>query len=187
MLKKLMFILLVVLLISACKEKPTIIDNNMTNDINNISDNLSSDNISIPQSISDSTIIDFFINKDGEKVTKIYKSYPQNIKENKENDEILQLLLEYSDNKCINWIADALKLYNINDNIADTFIIYKNIDLYEPSALHIAVLCGDINVINLMIYYGANVFALDDAGVSVLSLAEKINNEEIINIITREY
>ena len=107
--------------------------------------------------------------------------------ENNENTQILQLLLKYNDSKCINWIADALKHYNINDNLADTYIQYNDIYLYEPTVLHIAVICGNTDVIRLLIDYGADIYAEDESGEPVFMLADIINNEEIIEIFTKEY
>ena len=49
---------------------------------------------------------------------------------------------------------------------------------------------ADYNVIKvgtLNIDFGADIYAEDSSGENILMLAEKINNEEIINIITKEY
>ena len=64
---------------------------------------------------------------------------------------------------------------------------YNDIYLYEPVVLHIGLICENIDVINILIDFGADIYAEDSSGENILMLAEKINNEEIINIITKEY
>lgn len=116
-----------------------------------------------------------------------YGNYKLLAEENNENTQILQLLLKYNDSKCINWITDALKHYNINDNLADTYIQYNDIYLYEPTVLHIAVICENTDVIRMLIDYGADIYAEDESVEPVFMLADIINNEEIIEIFTKEY
>ena len=153
----------------------------------NVSDNSSNDNESIKNNNLNETIIDVFINSDGEKITKIYKSNNQYLTKHTENQEIIQLLSQDNEDKCINWIIDALNYHNINDNLLDTYINYNDIYLYEPVVLHIALICNSAYVFNMLIDYGADVFAEDNEGVTIKSLAEQLNNEEIIEIITKEY
>lgn len=183
MIKKLLIILLLLIFLAACKNNKPVENDNLTADIK---DNIS-DNKSVQKETADETVIDIFTNNNGEVVTKIYKINSKTIPENKENSKILQLLSKYNDNKCISWIADALKQYNINDNLADTYIKYNNIYLYEPVVLHIGLICENIDVINMLIDFGADIYAEDSSGENILMLAEEINNEEIINIITKEY
>lgn len=188
MIKKLFITFLLLIFLTACKNNKSVNYDNFTADIkDNISDNISLDNESIQKEITDETVVDIFTDNNKKIVTKIYKISTESLSENKENSEILQLLLKYNDNKCINWIADALKHHNINDNLADTYIKYNDIYLYEPSVLHIALICENIDVIKLLIDFGADIYAEDDSGEAVLILAEKINNEEIIEILTKEY
>lgn len=182
MIKKLI-ILLILICLAACRSNKPVENDNLTADIkDNISDNKSTQN-----ETADETVIDIFTGNNDKIVTKIYKTNSKNISENKENSKILQILSKYNDNKCINWIAEALKQYNINDNIADTYIKYDDIYLYEPVVLHIGLICENIDVINLLIDFGADIYAEDRSGENMLILAEKINNEEIIKIITEEY
>lgn len=185
MIKKLFIVFLLLIFLTACKNNHY---DKFTADIkDNISDNISLDNESVQKEITDETVVDIFTDNNKKIVTKIYKISTESLSENKENSEILQLLLKYNDNKCISWITDALKYHNINDNLADTYIKYNDIYLYEPSVLHIALICENIYVIKLLIDFGADIYAEDDSGEAVLILAEKINNEEIIEIITKEY
>lgn len=185
MAKYYIFILLIFLNISCKNQEHTQNHRILSNDT--IIDNKTNDNKSIKKEITDETVIDIFTNNNGEVVTKIYKINSKTIPENKENSKILQLLSKYNDNKCISWIAGALKQYDINDNLADTYIKYNDIYLYEPVVLHIGLICENIDVINMLIDFGADIYAEDSSGENILMLAEKINNEEIINIITKEY
>lgn len=188
MVKKLFLIFLLLIFLTACKNHKYVENDNFTADIkDNISSNISLDNKSIQKEIIDETVIDIYTNISGEIITKIYKVNSENMAADKENSRLLQLLSKYNDNKCINWITDALKHYNINDNLADTYIKFNEIYLYEPSVLHIGVICENIDVIKLLIDFGADIYTEDDSGETVLILAEKINNEEIIEIITKEY
>lgn len=188
MVKKLFLIFLLLIFLTACKNHKYVENDNFTADIkDNISSNISLDNKSIQKEIIDETVIDIYTNISGEIITKIYKVNSENRAAGKENSRLLQLLSKYNDNKCINWITDALKHYNINDNLADTYIKFNEIYLYEPSVLHIGVICENIDVIKLLIDFGADIYTEDDSGETVLILAEKINNEEIIEIITKEY
>lgn len=188
MVKKLFLIFLLLIFLTACKNHKYVENDNFTADIkDNISSNISLDNKSIQKEIIDETVIDIYTNISGEIITKIYKVNSENRAADKENSRLLQLLSKYNDNKCINWITDALKHYNINDNLADTYIKFNEISLYEPSVLHIGVICENIDVIKLLIDFGADIYTEDDSGETVLILAEKINNEEIIEIITKEY
>ncbi len=195
MVRKIVIISLFILLLSACKSQNMQQNNNVkTNDNisteiidNNVSDNSSNDNESIKNNNLNETIIDIFINSDGEKITKIYKSNNQYLTKHTENQEIIQLLSQDNEDKCISWIIDALNYHNINDNLLDTYINYNDIYLYEPVVLHIALICNSAYVFNMLIDYGADVFAEDNEGVTIKSLAEQLNNEEIIEIITKEY
>lgn len=188
MFKKLVIIFLLLITFAACKNTGTINYDNITADIkDNVTDNASSDNASIQKDIYNETVIDVFINNSGEIITKIYKINRENISKNLENKELLLLLSKYNNNKCINWIIDALKYNNINNNLADTYIKYNDIYLYEPVVLHIAVLCENIDILNALLSFGADIQAEDNSGENVLMLAEKINNKEIIEIITKEY
>lgn len=188
MVKKLFLIFLLLIFLTACKNHKYVENDNFTADIkDNISSNISLDNKSIQKEIIDETVIDIYTNISGEIITKIYKVNSENRAADKENSRLLQLLSKYNDNKCINWITDALKHYNINDNLADTYIKFNEIYLYEPSVLHIGVICENIDVMKLLIDFGADIYTEDDSGETVLILAEKINNEEIIEIITKEY
>lgn len=188
MVKKLFLIFLLLIFLTACKNHKYVENNNFTADIkDNISSNISLDNKSIQKEIIDETVIDIYTNISGEIITKIYRVNSENRAADKENSRLLQLLSKYNDNKCINWITDALKHYNINDNLADTYIKFNEIYLYEPSVLHIGVICENIDVMKLLIDFGADIYTEDDSGETVLILAEKINNEEIIEIITKEY
>lgn len=195
MVRKIVIISLFILLLSACKSQNMQQNNNVkTNDNisteiidDNVSDNSSNDNESIKNNNLNETIIDVFINSDGEKITKIYKSNNQYLTKHTENQEIIQLLSQDNEDKCINWIIDALNYHNINDNLLDTYINYNDIYLYEPVVLHIALICNSAYVFNMLIDYGADVFAEDNEGVTIKSLAEQLNNEEIIEIITKEY
>ena len=188
MIKKLPTVFLFLIIFTACKNNMSVENDNSTAVIkDNIADNTTSDNKSIQKNITDETVIDIFTNNNGEIITKIYKINGKKTAENNENTQILQLLLKYNDSKCINWIADALKHYNINDNLADTYIQYNDIYLYEPTVLHIAVICGNTDVIRLLIDYGADIYAEDESGEPVFMLADIINNEEIIEIFTKEY
>lgn len=195
MVRKIVIISLFILLLSACKSQNMQQNNNVkTNDNisteiidDNVSDNSSNDNESIKNNNLNETIIDVFINSDGEKITKIYKSNNQYLTKHTENQEIIQLLSQDNEDKCINWIIDALNYHNINDNLLDTYINYNDIYLYEPVMLHIALICNSAYVFNMLIDYGADVFAEDNEGVTIKSLAEQLNNEEIIEIITKEY
>lgn len=195
MVRKIVIISLFILLLSACKSQNMQQNNNVkTNDNisteiidDNVSDNSSNDNESIKNNNLNETIIDVFINSDGEKITKIYKSNNQYLTKHTDNQEIIQLLSQDNEDKCINWIIDALNYHNINDNLLDTYINYNDIYLYEPVVLHIALICNSAYVFNMLIDYGADVFAEDNEGVTIKSLAEQLNNEEIIEIITKEY
>lgn len=188
MVKKLLAIFLLLIILTACKSSKPIEDDNLTADINdNFSYNKCCDNKSIHKEITDETVIDVFTNNYGEVITKIYKVNNKNKAADKENSRLLQFLSKYNQNKCINWIADALKHYNINDNIADTYIQYNDIYLYEPAVLHIGLICGNIDVINLLIDFGADIHTEDNSGESILMLAEKLDNQEIIEIIIKEY
>lgn len=195
MVRTIVIISLFILLLSACKSQNMQQNNNVkTNDNisteiidDNVSDNSSNDNESIKNNNLNETIIDVFINSDGEKITKIYKSNNQYLTKHTENQEIIQLLSQDNEDKCINWIIDALNYHNINDNLLDTYINYNDIYLYEPVVLHIALICNSAYVFNMLIDYGADVFAEDNEGVTIKSLAEQLNNEEIIEIITKEY
>lgn len=195
MVRTIVIISLFILLLSACKSQNMqqnnnvkTIDNISTEIIDdNVSDNSSNDNESIKNNNLNETIIDVFINSDGEKITKIYKSNNQYLTKHTENQEIIQLLSQDNEDKCINWIIDALNYHNINDNLLDTYINYNDIYLYEPVVLHIALICNSAYVFNMLIDYGADVFAEDNEGVTIKSLAEQLNNEEIIEIITKEY
>lgn len=187
MVKKLLIIFLLLIILTGCKSSKPLENDNFTTDIkDNISDNKSYDNKSI-QEIIDETIIDVYTNINGEVITKVHKINSGHKAENKKNSKLLKLLSNYNYNKCINWIVDALKHYDINDNIADTYIQYNDIYLYEPTVLHIAVICENTDVIKLLIDYGADIMAEDESGESVFMLAERINNEEIIEIFAKEY
>lgn len=188
MVKKLFIILLLLTFLTACKSNKPVEHDNVTSDIkDNISDNISIDNSSSQKESTNETVIDIFIKNNSEIISKIYKVNSNNKAENKENIRLLQLLSKYNDNKCINWIIEALKYHNINDNLADTHIKYNDIYLYEPAVLHIAVICENIDVIKLLIDSGADINIEDKSGEPVFMLAERINNEEIIEIITKEY
>lgn len=187
MVKKLLIIFLLLIILTGCKSSKPLENDNFTTDIkDNISDNKSYDNKSI-QEIIDETIIDVYTNINGEVITKVHKINSGHKAENKKNSKLLKLLSNYNYNKCINWIVDALKHYDINDNIADTYIKYNNIYLYEPVVLHIGLICENIDVINLLIDFGADIYAEDNSGENILMIAEKMNNEEIIEIITKVY
>lgn len=198
MIKKIFITSLLILLLFSCKSQQVQKNDNITNDntsrdnitveINdNITDNKSYDNSSMESNNLNETVIDVYINAAGEKITKIYKINSSDITENPENQEIIQKLSEYNNNECISWIVSALKYHNINDNLADTYITYKDIYLYEPVVLHIALICSSADVFNMLIDYGADVFAGDNNGETVNSLAKKLNNAEIIEIIAKEY
>ncbi len=135
-----------------------------------ISLNKNQDNKSIQKSITYETVIDFL-----QIIIKIYKINSKNPAETKENNHILQLLLKYNDIKCINWITGVLKHYNINDNLADTYIRYNDMHLYEPIGLHIAVICDNADVIKILTDYGADIYAEDENREPVFMLAEIMN------------
>lgn len=185
MTKYFIFILLIFLNISCKNQEHTQNHRILSNDT--IIDNKTNDNKSIKKEITDETVIDVYTNSDGEIITKIYKVNNKKNAENIKNSKLLKLLSNYNYNKCINWIVDALKHYDINDNIADTYIKYNNIYLYEPVVLHIGLICENIDVINLLIDFGADIYAEDNSGENILMIAEKMNNEEIIEIITKVY
>lgn len=185
MTKYFIFILLIFLNISCKNQEHTQNHRILSNDT--IIDNKTNDNKSIKKEITVETVVDVYTNNNGEIITKIYKVNNKKNAENIKNSEILQLLSKYSNNKCINWITYALKHYNINDNLADTYIQHNDIYLYEPTVLHIAVICENTDVIKLLIDYGADIMAEDESGESVFMLAERINNEEIIEIFAKEY
>lgn len=48
-------------------------------------------------------------------------------------------------------------------------------------------MCENIDILNALLSFGADIQAEDNSGENVLMLAEKINNKEIIEIITKEY
>lgn len=171
----------------ACKNSDKPFKDNLTK-IDNITDNISLDNLLIAKDNADDreTIINFYTNAYGEKVTEIYKLSNIRKADIKENAEIMQLLSKYSDNTCINMIKNYLGQYNVNNKITDTYISCENYTIYEPTVLHIAVVCGDINVIKLLLDFGADVYALDGNGESVIDTAYHFNKKHIIKIIDKE-
>lgn len=188
MIKKIIIISIIFFCFYACKNSVLPVNDNLTKNDNITTDNISLDNMLLTKdNITDTeTIINFYTNAEGKTVTEIYK-LSNNKKTNiKENAEIMQLLSKYSDNTCIDMIKKYTGKYNINDKILDTYISCENYTIYEPTVLHIAVVCGNINVIKLLLDFGADVYALDGNGENVIDAAYKINNSYIIDIIDKE-
>lgn len=187
MIKNIIIISMIFFCFYACKNNKQPLKDNLTKN-DNITDNISLDNITVKKdNITDTeTVINFYTNAYGEKVTEICKLNSNRDKGIKENAEIMQLLSKYSDNTCINMIKNYLGQYNINDKITDVYIGYANYTIYEPTVLHIAVVCGEINVIKLLLDFGADVYALDGNGENVIDAAYNINKSNIIDIIDKE-
>ena len=167
----------------ACKNSVLPVNDNLTKNDNITTDNISLNDMQLTKdNITDTeTIINFYTNAEGKTVTEIYKLSNDKKTNIKENAEIMQLLSKYSDNTCIDMIKNYTGKYNINDKILDTYISCENYTVYEPTVLHIAVVCGNINVIKLLLDFGADVYALDGNGENVIDAAYKINNSYIID------
>lgn len=187
MIKNLIIISMIFFCFYACKNNEQPLKDNLTKN-DNITDKISFENNTITKdNITDTeTVINFYTNIYGKKVTEIYKLINSSKTIIKENAEIMQLLSKYSDNTCINMIKKYLGQYHINDKITNTYIGYENYIIYEPTVLHIAVICEDVNVIKLLLDFGADIYALDGSGENVIDTAYNINKSNIIDIIDKE-
>lgn len=183
MIKNIIIILMIFFCFYACKNNEQPLKDNITKNDNILLDNstITKDNITDTE-----TVINFYTNVYGKKVTEIYKLNSSSKTSVKENAEIMQLLSNYSDNSCINMVKKYLGQYNINDKITDVYIGYANYTIYEPTVLHIAVICGELNVIKLLLNFGADIYALDGNGENVIDAAYHINESSIIDIIDKE-